>query len=170
MPGSSIGICRPPFSCLPDPRTRAGQNSLPAEFPLAGEKIFLAKRLAIRLPSVLYYSGRAKRPVYYYAVVAELADAHGSGPCGLTPVEVRVLSTASRLIESRRFPFGKSAAFFVFPKGMRRSAGVRLISFPANEVKIPERRDRLSIPSGVRIKFAVRTFIMKRQAPRRTAA
>ncbi len=30
-----------------------------------------------------------------YAVVAELADAHGSGPCGLTPVEVRVLSTAS---------------------------------------------------------------------------
>ncbi len=29
-----------------------------------------------------------------YAVVAELADAHGSGPCGLTPVEVRVLSTA----------------------------------------------------------------------------
>ena len=29
-----------------------------------------------------------------FAVVAELADAHGSGPCGLTPVEVRVLSTA----------------------------------------------------------------------------
>ncbi len=35
------------------------------------------------------------RMITYYAVVAELADAHGSGPCGLTPVEVRVLSTAS---------------------------------------------------------------------------
>lgn len=31
---------------------------------------------------------------YYFAVVAELADAHGSGPCGSNIVEVRVLSTA----------------------------------------------------------------------------
>jgi hypothetical protein len=30
------------------------------------------------------------------ADVAELVDAHGSGPCGSNPVEVRVLSSASR--------------------------------------------------------------------------
>lgn len=36
-----------------------------------------------------------------YAVVAELADAHGSGPCGLTPVEVRLLSTASYLTTNK---------------------------------------------------------------------
>ena len=29
------------------------------------------------------------------AAVAELVDAHGSGPCGLTPVKVRLLSAAS---------------------------------------------------------------------------
>ena len=52
-----------------------------------------------------------------YAVVAELADAHGSGPCGLTPVEVRVLSTASISKTKKRLNFlcGSSDAFFVCP-------------------------------------------------------
>ena len=38
------------------------------------------------------------------AVVAESVDAHGSGPCGVTPVEVRVLSTApaSQIIDGSR--------------------------------------------------------------------
>src|SRR3954452_23125359 len=35
------------------------------------------------------------------ADVAELADAHGSGPCGGNPVEVRVLSSACKLLLCR---------------------------------------------------------------------
>ncbi len=33
-------------------------------------------------------------PAYAWAEMAELADAHGSGPCGGNPVEVRFLFSA----------------------------------------------------------------------------
>ena len=55
------------------------------------------------------------------ADVAELVDAHGSGPCGCKSVEVRVLSSASRRASSRRI----SATLF------RSSTSPRAGSLPA---------------------------------------
>lgn len=46
------------------------------------------------------------------ADVAELADAHGSGPCSFTGVEVRLLSSA--LQEKSGIVFPNDAAFFHF--------------------------------------------------------
>jgi phosphoribosylcarboxyaminoimidazole (NCAIR) mutase len=40
------------------------------------------------------------------ADVAELVDAHGSGPCGGDPVEVQVLSSASSLLSRAFLPDG----------------------------------------------------------------
>ena len=47
--------------------------------------------------------------------MAELADAHGSGPCGLTAVEVRIFSRApDRRLSLRRQPFLFFLLFFFY--------------------------------------------------------
>ena len=46
----------------------------------------------------------------YHARVAELADAHGSGPCGLTSVEVRIFSRAPQ----KRNRFDSAVSFFCY--------------------------------------------------------
>ena len=46
-----------------------------------------------------------------FAEVAELADAHGSGPCGSNTLWVRLPSSASAKAKNEKF-----FAFFVYPK------------------------------------------------------
>ena|GEM_PF-4563434 len=61
--------------------------------------IFIFELTLLLVHDILFLVAKIKSwEAKTYAVVAELADAHGSGPCGLTPVEVRVLSTASYVI------------------------------------------------------------------------
>jgi hypothetical protein len=46
-------------------------------------------------PKILRVGAMGRRYTVVRADVAELVDAHGSGPCGRKPVEVQVLSSAS---------------------------------------------------------------------------
>ena len=56
---------------------------------------------ALRADWVLRLELQIRAKLALRADVAELVDAHGSGPCGLRLVEVQVLSSAS--FEVRRF-------------------------------------------------------------------
>ena len=53
------------------------------------------------LPKMLDYAGQNANNTLVSADVAELADAQASGACGLTPLEVRLLSSAF----FNQFPF-----------------------------------------------------------------
>ena len=53
-----------------------------------------------------------KRELLQYAEVAELADAHGSGPCGSNTLRVRLPSSARQKRESRE-QSDEFSAFFV---------------------------------------------------------
>jgi hypothetical protein len=66
------------------------------------------------------------------AAVAELVDAHGSGPCGLTPVKVRLLSAALRRpLGRRRDGVAEPAAFLAQAE---REAGLDPISLPHSRI------------------------------------
>ena len=49
-----------------------------------------------------------------FAGMAELADAHGSGPCGVTPMQVQVLFPAPYQYNPNLFPIGDGFGLFIF--------------------------------------------------------
>ena len=81
--------------------------------------------------------------------MAELADAHGSGPCGLTSVEVRIFSRAPSNTVSVSVP-----CFFIIPDAAKKGE-------ENHDLKTEDKKVIMDAPKEVKAKFYTIDFARK---------